>query len=59
MIELEAQKNTIASLTAQKEEEKEKKGKKGKKEKYKQDQRELLDKFNQIYEKNIDKKVVD
>ena len=53
MIELEAQKNTIESMIAQKEEEKQKK------EKYEQEQRELSDKFNQIYEKNIGEKVVD
>ena len=54
MIELEAQKSTIESMIAQKEEEEKKE-----KEKYEQDQRELSDKFNQIYEKNIGEKVVD
>ena len=57
MIELEAQKNMITSMIAQKEEEE--KQKKGKKVKYEQDQRELFDKFNKIYEKNIGEKVID
>ena len=50
MIELEAQKNTIASMIAQKEEEE-------KKENNEKKQRENLDKFNQIYEKYIGEKV--
>ena len=59
LIELEAHKNRISSMISQKEEEKkEKKGKKEKKEKYEQDQRELSDKFNEIYEKIIGDKVM-
>ena len=54
MIELEAQKDTIARMIDEKEEEE-----KEKEEKYKQEQKELSNKFNEIYKTNIGKKVVD